>query len=247
MSFEQTHSITARYSGDINNAANTSAALLQTVNVLRDSIGVRQMQLSTTPIIAQVSGQAISSAIDSAINAGFSDNPPRVTPNGGGFSVQVPLDQPPVTTPRIRTPQFGGSSDNTTNFALGSPRSNGASSNGPGSNGSGSLANGRQGGNGAPPGTRLIDMAVIALPPGSGTCRPSAKRGSPPNEVSAMQFSAGTTPQRVCAAIVQRFGLTVEAQRPIGVLGRAIYTLRIGNGQSVRQAIGAVEGAQSMP
>ena len=235
------HSITARYSGDINNAANTSAALLQTVNVPRDSIGVRQMQLSTTPIIAQISGQAISSAIDSAINAGFSDNPPPVTPNGGGFSVQVPLDQPPVTTPRIRTPQFGGSGANTTGFALGRPRSNGASSNGPGSNGPGSLANGRQGGNGAPPGTRLIDMAVMPLPPGSGM-PPIGETRFSPNEV-AMQFGAGTTPQQV-AAIVQRFGLTVEAQRTIGVLGRAIYTLRIGNGQSVRQVIGAVEGAR---
>ncbi|MFZ3353190.1 MAG: S8 family serine peptidase [Xanthobacteraceae bacterium] len=235
------HSITARYSGDINNAANTSAALLQTVNVPRDSIGVRQMQLSTTPIIAQISGQAISSAIDSAINAGFSDNPPPVTPNGGGFSVQVPLDQPPVTTPRIRTPQFGGSGANTTGFALGRPRSNGPGSNGPGSNGPGSLANGRQGGNGAPPGTRLIDMAVIPLPPGSGM-PPIGETRFSPSEV-AMQFGAGTTPQQV-AAIVRRFGLTVEAQRTIGVLGRAIYTLRIGNGQSVRQVIGAVEGAR---
>ena len=32
----------------------------------------------------------------------------------------------------------------------------------------GSLANGLQGGNGAPPGTRLIDMPAIPLPPGSG-------------------------------------------------------------------------------
>ncbi len=150
--------------------------------------------------------------------------------------MQVPLDQPPVTTPRIRTPQFGGGGANTTGFAFGSPRSNGASSNGPGS-----LANGRQGGNGAPPGTRLIDMAVIPLPPGSGM-PPIGETRFSPNEV-AMQFGAGTTPQQV-AAIVQRFGLTVEAQRPIGVLGRAIYTLRIGNGQSVRQVIDAVEGAR---
>ena len=113
--------------------------------------------------------------------------------------------------------------------------------NGPGSNGPGSLANGRQGGNGAPPGTRLIDMAVIPLPPGSGM-PPIGETRFSPSEV-AMQFGAGTTPQQV-AAIVQRFGLTVEAQRTIGVLGRAIYTLRIGNGQSVRQVIGAVEGAR---
>ena len=84
-------------------------------------------------------------------------------------------------------------------------------------------------------------MAVIPLPPGSGM-PPIGETRFSPNEV-AMQFGAGTTPQQV-AAIVQRFGLTVEAQRTIGVLGRAIYTLRIGNGQSVRQAIGAVEGAR---
>ncbi len=230
------HSITARYSGDGNNDASTSAAVLQTVNVPADSIKLRELQDSTTPIIAQISGQAISGAIDSAINAGFSNNPPAITPNGGGFSVQVPLDQPPVTTPRIRTPQFGGGGANTTGFAFGSPRGNG-----PGSNGPGSLANGRQGGNGAPPGTRLIDMAVIPLPPGSGM-PPIGETRFSPSEV-AMQFGAGTTPQQV-AAIVQRFGLTVEAQRTIGVLGRAIYTLRIGNGQSVRQVIGAVEGAR---
>jgi len=231
------HSVTARYSGDGNNAASISAALVQTVNVPANSITLRELQDSATPIIAQISGQAISSAIDSAIAAGFSDNPPAVTPNGGGFTMQIPLDQPPVPTfPRIRTPQLSGSGGNTTGFAFGRPRSNGASSNGPGS-----LANGRQGGNGAPPGTRLIDMAVIPLPPGSGM-PPIGETRFSPNEV-AMQFGAGKTPQRV-AAIVQRFGLTVEAQRPIGVLGRAIYTLRIGNGQSVRQVIHAVETAR---
>ena len=225
------HAITARYSGDTNNAASTSSALLQTVNVPRDSITLRQIQISATPVIAQISGQAISSAIDSAINAGFSDNPPPVTPNGGGFSVQIPLDQPPVTTsPRIRTPQFGGGGAGTSGFALGSPRSNGP----------GSLANGRQGGNGAPPGTRLIDMAVMPLPPGSGM-PPIGETRFSPNEV-AMQFGAGTTPQQI-TGIAQRFGLTVEAQQVIGVLGRSIYTFRIPNGQSVRQVIRTVESA----
>jgi len=231
------HSITARYSGDGNNAASTSAALLQTVNVPANSITLRELQDSATPIIAQISGQAISSAIDSAIAAGFSDNPPAVTPNGGGFSVQIPLDQPPVTAfPRIRTPQLGGGGGNTTGFNFGRPRNNG-----PGSNGPGSLANGRQGGNGAPPGTRLIDMAVIPLPPGSGM-PPIGETRFSPNEV-AMQFGAGSTAQQV-ADIAQRFGLAVEGQQAIGVLGRAIYTLRIGNGQSVRQVIRAVESAR---
>ena len=225
------HSITARYSGDANNAASTSAALLQTVNVPAGSIGLRQLQVSATPIIAQISGQAISGAIDSAIDAGFSSNPPLVTPNGGGFTVQVPLDQPPETTiPRIPTLRPGGGA-NTTGLAVGASRGNGP----------GSLANGRQGGNGAPPGTRLIDMAIMPLPPGSGM-PPRGETRFAPNEV-AMQFGAGTTAQQI-AGIAQRFGLTLEGQQTIGVLRRSIYTFRIPNGQAVRQVIGAVEGAR---
>lgn len=225
------HTITARYSGDGNNAASTSAAVLQTVNVPAGSIGLRQIQVSATPIIAQISGQAISGAIDSAIDAGFSSNPPPVTPNGGGFTVQIPLDQPPETTiPRFTTlPPSGGAV--TTGFGLGGSRGNGT----------GSLANGRQGGNGAPPGTRLIDMAVMPLPPGSGM-PPLGETRFSPTEV-AMQFGAGTTAQQI-AAIAQRFGLTLEGQRAIGVLRRSVYTFRIPNGQSVRQVIGAVEGAR---
>src|SRR6516225_147165 len=40
------HSLTAQYSGDPNNAASTSAALIQTVNVPTDSIKLREMQVS---------------------------------------------------------------------------------------------------------------------------------------------------------------------------------------------------------
>src|SRR5262249_39966451 len=49
------HSLTAQYSGDPNNAASTSAALIQTVNVPTDSIKLRAMQVSVTPMIAQLS------------------------------------------------------------------------------------------------------------------------------------------------------------------------------------------------
>ncbi len=226
------HSITARYGGDVNNNASASGAVLQSVNVSPGSIGVRQMQVSATPIIAQISGQAISGAIDSAIDAGFSSNPPLVTPNGGGFTVQIPLDQPPETTiPRFTTLPPGGGGASTTGFALGGSRRNGP----------GSLANGGQGGNGAPPGTRLIDMAIMPLPPGSGM-PPLGETRFSPTEV-AMQFSAGTTAQQI-AAIAQRFGLTLEGQQAIGVLRRSVYTFRIPNGQTVRQVIGAVEGAR---
>src|SRR6516164_8845365 len=88
------HSLTAQYSGDPNNAASTSAALIQTVNVPADSIKLRAMQVSVTPMIAQMSGQAIVGAIDYAIDAGFSENPQSLTPNGAGFSFQTPLGQP---------------------------------------------------------------------------------------------------------------------------------------------------------
>src|SRR6266403_5517724 len=88
------HSITAKYGGDPNNVAGTSAALTQTVSVPTDSIKLREMQISVTPMIAQISGQAIVGAIDSAIDAGFSDNPQALVPNGGGFTFQIPLGQP---------------------------------------------------------------------------------------------------------------------------------------------------------
>ena len=88
------HSLTAQYSGDANNAASTSAALIQTVNVPTDSIKLREMQVSVTPMIAQISGQAIVGAIDNAIDAGFSDNPQALTPNGAGFNFQTALGQP---------------------------------------------------------------------------------------------------------------------------------------------------------
>ena len=228
------HSITARYSGDTNNAASTSAVLLQTVNVPSDSTKLRAMQASVTPIVAQLSGQTMVGAIDSAIDAGFSDNPSPVTPNGGGFTVQIPLDQPAVTAlPRIGYPPPGSgeSPAGAVSFSIGSQHSSGP----------GSLANGRQGGNGAPPGTRLIDMAVVPLPPGSGM-PPIGETRFVPNEV-VVQFAAGTTPQQI-TAFAQRFGLTLEAQQTIGTLGRSVYTFRIPNGQSVRQVIRAVQTAR---
>jgi subtilisin family serine protease len=219
------HSITARYSGDANNTASTSAVLLQTVNVPSDSIKLRAMQLSTMPVVAQISGQAIVGAIDSAIEAGFSDNPQAVTPNGGGFTVQIPLDQPPANPiPRITSVRTIGG---------GLGRSGGG--------GPGSLANGRQGGNGAPPGTRLIDMAVMPLPPGSGMPPIGETRFLPDRLM--VQFAPGTTPQDI-ADMAQRLGLALDEQQTIGALGRPVYTFRITNGQTVREVIGAARAAR---
>src|SRR5258707_3788405 len=223
------HSLTAQYSGDPNNAASTSA-LIQTVNVPTDSIKLREMQVSVTPMIAQISGQAIVGAIDYAIDAGFSDNPQALTPNGAGFSFQTALGQPAAAPT--------GSGGNRT-------EGRGRVSAGAGAQGSvqvtaGSLANGLQGGNGAPPGTRLIDMPVIPLPPGSGM-PPIGETWLSSDELVA-QFASGTTPQQI-GSIVQRFGLTIVAQETIGMLGRTVYTFRIANGQSVREVIRRVEAA----
>lgn len=104
----------------------------------------------------------------------------------------------------------------------------------------GSLANRGRGGNGAPPGRRLIDMRVMPLPPGSGL-PPIGENRFRSNQV-VLQFGAGSTPQQV-AAIGRRFGLTVVAQQTIGVLRRTVYTFRINNGQPVDQVIRQIDGA----
>ncbi len=226
------HSITANYGGDPNNVASTSAALVQTVSVPTDSIKLRQMQISVTPMIAQISGQAIVGAIDSAIDAGFSGNPQGLMPNGGGFTFHIPLGQPDVI----------GSGGNRT--AVSSGTGPGSIANGrPGGSGgadAGSLANGRQGGNGAPPDTRLIDLPVIPLPPGSGM-PPIGETRFSPDEVM-LQTASSVTPQQI-ARIAERFGLTLLAQQTITMLGRSVYTFRIANGRSVREVIRVVEAA----
>lgn len=104
----------------------------------------------------------------------------------------------------------------------------------------GSLANRGRGGNGAPPGVRLIDMRIMPLPPGSGL-PPIGERRFRSNEV-VLQFGADNTPQQV-AAITQRFGLTVVAQQSIGALRRTVYTFRINNGQPVADVIRQIDGA----
>ncbi len=193
---------------------------------------LRAMQVSTTPIIAQISGNAIASSINRAVDTGFSDNPPTLTPNGGGFTFEIPLDQP-ASIPIRRIVTAPGGSNGAGVGTLVITRPNG--------NGPGSLANGRQGGNGAPPGTRLIDMPVIPLPPGSGM-PPLGEARFTPDEV-VLQLASGTTPQQI-TAIARRFGLTVVAQQTIAMLGRTVYVFRITNGQSVREVIRAVVAAR---
>jgi hypothetical protein len=80
------HSITAAYGGNGSFAASTSPALMQAVAVPADSVKLREMQISTTPMIAQISGQSITGAADAAVAAGFGGTPQMLTPNGSGFT-----------------------------------------------------------------------------------------------------------------------------------------------------------------
>ena len=122
------------------------------------------------------------------------------------------------------------------------PGGNGANGlNGNSTNGNtGTLANGRQGGNGAPPGVRLIDMRVMPLPPGTGLPPPGETRFLQ-NQV-VLQFGPEVTPQQV-GAVARRFDLTIVAQQTIAALRRAIYTFRINNRRSVAEVIRLVESA----
>ncbi len=104
----------------------------------------------------------------------------------------------------------------------------------------GSLANRRRGGNGAPPGTRLIDMRVMPLPPGTGL-PPIGETRFRPNEI-VMQFGQGVSPAEVSAA-AQRFGLTIVSQQAVGALRRTVYTVRINGGQPVANVIGEINAA----
>ncbi|WP_322517654.1 hypothetical protein SR870_09140 [Rhodopseudomonas palustris] len=61
--------------------AATSAALSQVVSGPADSTKLRSMQILATKAVSQISGQAISGAVDGAIADGFSDNPQLMTPN----------------------------------------------------------------------------------------------------------------------------------------------------------------------
>ena len=107
------HSITASYAGTSTFAASTSAALIQAVNTPTDSLKLRAMQVLATPVAAQVSGMAISGAVDSAIAEGFSDGGALVTPSGGGvrFNFAADPDGKPASTAVRSTDPFSSSAN----------------------------------------------------------------------------------------------------------------------------------------
>src|ERR1700730_15763547 len=152
-------------------------------------------------MIAQMSGQAIVGAIDYAIDAGFSENPQALTPNGAGFSFRTALGQPAAAP----TGSGGNRTEGRVRVGAGAGTQRAVQVT------AGSLANGLQGGNGAPPGTRLIDMPVIPLPPGSGMPPPGETHFS--SNTVMFQIGNGMSPEQVAATAAQ-FGLTVISSSP---------------------------------
>ena len=88
------HSITAVYSGDTNFNSSTSAAVIEQIGSSADSIKLREMQISTTPVIAQAWGQSTAAAMDDAVSAGFGGNPQSLSPSGTGFTYYFNDDAP---------------------------------------------------------------------------------------------------------------------------------------------------------
>ena len=167
--------------------------------------------------------------------------PPTVPPMGTLANQQVTQFTMPVnfTGPTTPPPLL----DATTLASLNGAAPGNAGDDNTGSLGNGntgSLATGRQGGNGAPPGVRLIDMPVLPLPPGTGLPPPGETRFLL-NEV-VLQFGPEVTPQQV-ADIARRIGLTIVSQQTIAALHRTVYTFHINNGLSVAEVILQVQGA----
>jgi Bacterial Ig-like domain (group 3)/Autotransporter beta-domain/Immunoglobulin I-set domain len=126
------HAITAVYGGDAGNNTGTSAVLTQTVNTSADSLKLRALQVLVTPMVAQASGQAISSAVDSAINDGFSEDGAFIAPSGNGVRFNFAAD------PGARVADVPRASD-------------------PFSSANGSLADGRRGVGPRSPSSRIDD------------------------------------------------------------------------------------------
>jgi Subtilase family len=180
--------------------------------------------------------------------AGGPPLPPLPNPNdngntNGNYGSQqtASFTVPPIpnnnTSLNLNAPNFNQQSGG----GLGGNSANGGTNGGGSNNGAtGSLGSGTHGGNGAPPGTRLIDMPVIPLPPESGM-PPPGETFFVSNEVS-LHVGNGMSQQQI-EQIAQQFGLTIVATNPVGMLGRTIYTLQISDGRTVQEVITAFQGA----
>jgi Bacterial Ig-like domain (group 3) len=89
------HSITAVYGGQAPFAPSTSNTLVQNVtNSSSDSVKLRELQVSATPIIANAWAQSVTAAMDDAVTTGFSGNPRSLSPAGTGLTYYFDGDAP---------------------------------------------------------------------------------------------------------------------------------------------------------
>jgi hypothetical protein len=77
--------VSASYPGDANNAPDPQM-VIQVVQSNSDSARLHEVQVAVMPVVANISGQAISGAIDSAIGVGLGGCPQLLTPSGNGFT-----------------------------------------------------------------------------------------------------------------------------------------------------------------
>jgi Autotransporter beta-domain len=101
------HPITASFGGTANFSASTSPILTQAVKTPADSLKLRALQVLVTPTVAQVSGQAISGAVDSAIGEAFNGGGTLISPTAGGVRFNFAADsdaQATAASPRSTDP-----------------------------------------------------------------------------------------------------------------------------------------------
>ncbi|TWB98053.1 putative repeat protein (TIGR01451 family) [Bradyrhizobium macuxiense] len=118
------HNITASFGGGPSFVASTSSPLTQVVNTPSDSLKLRAMQVLAAPVAAQVSGDAISGAVNAAVTEGFADGGGAfVAPNGSGLRFNFAADpdaQPAAAATSNPTDPFAslnGTASGTRNLA----------------------------------------------------------------------------------------------------------------------------------
>ncbi|NIK47869.1 hypothetical protein FHS46_002186 [Variibacter gotjawalensis] len=86
------HSITVVYTQVQGFSGSTSPALVQTVSNAADSAKLRELQIAGSRVVAQNSGGAITSSIDSAIDEAFSESGQFIMPGSNSLRVNFAAD-----------------------------------------------------------------------------------------------------------------------------------------------------------
>lgn len=96
------NAVTASYPGDANNQQDPETVIQVVSASATDSANLHRMQFAVMPVVTNLSGQAISGAIDNAISAGFGGGCQLISPNGAGFTYCFDGDTPAQSSPTTR-------------------------------------------------------------------------------------------------------------------------------------------------